>query len=479
MKKVVSILLSALLMTFFFSACADGAQDTVTVTQPTSAPGYTETETLYYRGYTAVRQSLELDYDGQDILTQERRWQYYESGVRSAYAVTEYDAGGNVTAYQEKQYDKAGALAMSLVKDYDGGIPVQQEEIFYYEDETLRSYDLTRWDESGTVLRRECYSHFADGTLASRGTELLDEWTGMRIIEETSYYEDGTLASSCDGFFHAESYELLSGKTASYDSDGALRESKEAVWDEESRTRNCSYFQYAADGSEQLSYQITELYDIAGNILVYEYASFGKDHAFGNHYIENRTFDTSGKLTQNAVQYYLSDGSLSEYFEHLYEYDAAGDLVMEQSIHDLSPGVRQNLTVTAYTYDEAGNLLRMEQTGYESSGARKFQQIKEYDAYGNLITFVTVSSKGARSTQVYTYDEEGRIASELVTTVPVNTSRITYQETFYEYYENGSCKTVAVHTWTSTDEAKAAPGTSKFDLGTTTVTEYDEAGNEI
>ena len=68
-----------------------------------------------------------------------------------------------------------------------------------------------------------------------------------------------------------------------------------------------------------------------------------------------------------------------------------------------------------------------------------------------------------------TYDENGLVIKELMETHYRSGTRTDYQETAWEYHENGKHKTVTVHKWTSHDEAKS-PDADPASLGKTTVT---------
>ena len=134
--------------------------------------------------------------------------------------------------------------------------------------------------------------------------------------------------------------------------------------------------------------------------------------------------------------------------------------------------------MTEYAYHEDGSLLSQTQTGFDKDNVQTFQTVKKYDAFGKLEEFVTVSNLGNCYTYSYGYNEEGTVCSELLTTRYRSGTRIDYQETAWEYHENGRYKTVSVHKWTSHDEAKY-PDATPGDLGQTTVTEYDEEGNKM
>lgn len=476
MKKVIGIVCSMMLITFLFSAC-NPEEAAPAVTEPTAPPARTETEKLYHDDHTTLRQLLEQVYDSSGSLTEERISRYNESGVLLASSVTEYGAEGTVAAYEEKQYAADGTVTLSLVKKYHANDLLSQHiEVSYWENGNPRSVIKSDFSDTGAELKYRQRDYFENGILAAEKTAYLDAQTGYRIIHEESWHENGLQASLCDGLFHADTYELQSGTIEKYDAEGNLTQREEAVWDGENRAKHSTFCQYAGS-AELFSFESSRYYDESGNVFVYEYASFEQDHAFASHYIENRSFDGSGRLAESILQYYLADGSPSERYEHSYEYDGDGNLIREQTVHDLSPGVRQNLTVTEYTYD-GGALIREVQTGFDDAGAQKFQQIKEFDPYGKVMTFVTVSTKGNRYTYSYTYDEAGRVETELLTTEYRYGTRIDYQETTYEYHENWNLKRVSVHSWTSHDEAKypdAAPG----DWGKNTVTEYDEDGNKI
>ena len=191
----------------------------------------------------------------------------------------------------------------------------------------------------------------------------------------------------------------------------------------------------------------------------------------------NITFSHPDIPAAQEIQYYLDGGFPAERSETAYEYDSVGNLLRLESAHYLATGKRQNFTVTEYIYD--GIVLSKEvQTSYDQDNICKSSVTKTFDIYGVVTNFTTLSSSGNTYDYAYTYDEEGRVASELMTTRYKSAPRVDYRETAYEYHENGHHSSVTVHQWTSYDEAKF-PYKEKSALGTTTVTKYDENGNKI
>lgn len=475
MRKCFIILFLLLL---FSTGCTAQEEPTAPAELPTEPTAYTETEKLYFHGHSAPRQQLESFYDDNGSLTQTRKTEYYENGSTAGIAVTQYDEQGAVTNYQEKRYGENGAAAASLVKRYVGGTLTEQVEVSYWTDTLPHSVTKSVYLQNGTLSERTHTSYFADGTLAAKETETLDEKTGFRTIHQEAYHETGVSALLCDGLFHAETYEMLAGQREESAADGTLTMLELAAWDGENRIRHSSQTHYTENGNTRSSQQVTQYYDASGRVTAREYAAYEKGQALLSHCIENYTYDGAGNLINMDAQYYFEGKLPGERFEHSYDYDAENRLSRQETAHFLASGERQNLAVTEYGYDAAGNLVTETQTAFNASDVRQFQTTKEYDAFGTLTAFITISKNGNRYTYSYTYDEEGRQQSELLTTEYRYGTRIDYQKTSYEYHKNGAVKSISVQIWTSHDEAKypdAAPG----DLGKTTVTEYDEAGNKI
>ena len=471
MKRTIVILF---LLFLFISGCA--APEKAAVPAQAEPAVHTETEALH--GDRSAQ--LESVYDENNTLTRTQITEYHENGNTAVTTVTDYSEDGAVTFYQEKQYTEDGAAAASLAKYYDaGGALTEQTEVIYWENGQAETVKKCVFSTSGTLLERRSSSFFDDGSLWARKTEVLDEHTGFRIIRQEAYHKNGVLSLLCDGSFHPDTYELLDGRRERYSAGGVLTELESVSWDEENRVRSGEYLCYADDGAVLSSEHSTLYYDNLGRIIAREYIAYEENHVLFTHFIENCTYDGAGNMAGKGVQYYLEDSVPGERFDHTYSYSETGDLLREETDHYLASGKRQNRAVTEYGYDNAGNLIRETQTAFNDSDVQQFQTTKEYDARGNIVTFVTVSKKGSRYTETFTYDEDGRIKTELLTTQPVTTSRISYQENTYEYYENGNVKTLTVHTWTSVDESRAGANANKNDLGKTTVTEYDEEGNKI
>lgn len=469
--RVTGIVTTLLLVTLLFCACAAEpapAEETV----PTETPTRTETEALL----ATTRQVLEQSFDSSGILAQDRIFGYDGEGNLAESAVTSYDAAGNTVSYLQKAYD-CGILTTSLSKHYRQGCLIRQVEVFYFPDGSPRSVSKWEYSESGTLLHRSCRGYSAHGDLISQEQEDLIEQTGFRVIRGESFHENGKPAQRRDGIYHGQSLQLLDGKSEIFDENGSLIQLEEALWDAEQQMSLSALFVYGSDGETVSSLQIMRCYDSFGHETVYEATAY-EGGLFAAHFLESRSFDTAGQLSGNIVRHYKEDGTPAEQYVYTYRYDSAGNLIFEQKLHELTPGVRQNLTVTEYIYDGAGNLTRETQTGFDNHDAQKFQTVKEFDSYGNVSSFLTVSNLGNRYTYSYAYDESGQLQTELLTTVYRSGTRIDYQETSFEYHENGNYKTVSVHKWTSHDEAKY-PDAPLGDLGKTTVTEYDEDGNKI
>lgn len=460
------------LLIFFTAGCAK--QDTPA--QPPEPTGYSVSENLYIYDKPA---QLESVYDEKGILTETRETALYENGTPLYSIVTRYDAAGTVITYQEKQYAGDGSTTASLLKQFDAaGALTKQVYVTYQANGAPVSVERHDYSSEGTLLAHKYHRYFPDGSVSERKTEYLNQNTGLRLISQEIFHENSRLAFSCSGRFHGENYTLLDGTQSRYFESGALLELEEASWDDAARTSRRSRTCYAGDGTVLSSESALHCYDESGRVIASEATVQENSGSLFRHFYELCVFNGSGQLTKKDIQHFLPYGGTGERFEHRYDYDAAGNLCREETTHFLISGLRQNLSITEYTYTPDGCLLSQTQTGFNDSDVQQFQLIHQYDAFGKVTGFTTYSSTGNCHAYSYTYDEEGRCKTELLTTTYRYGVRIDYQETTYEYHENGRYKSVAVHKWTSYDEAKY-PGASLADLGKTTVTEYDEDGNKI
>lgn len=473
MKNVISMVFIVMLVTFFCCACAAPAEP-APAAEPTVPPVTMETEVLFFDDFVGIPQELVSTYDENGILKQTEQTGFHENGTVSALTKTEYDASGNVVFYQEKHYSEDGSTVSTLTKHYDStGTLVKQISVSYWEHGDPKLVEKRTFSENGTVLSLETTGYFAGGDRSEKGIEVFDPETGLRTIRQELYHECGQMIYLCDGTFDGNTYELLDGSIEEYSPDGPLTRSETVRWDSEHRTRRSDYYCYTDNSSGR----ITEFFSSSGLLLACESLIYEEDQVLFEHFIESRTYDRKDNLIQLVVQHYLDGGFPGERFESTYEYDAVGKLLREECAQYLSDGKRQNLAVTEYTYD-GECLIREAETVFDHKDVCKSSVTKEYDVFGVVTTFTTMSSSGNSYSYSYTYDEEGRVQSELMTTRYKSAPRIDYQETTYEFHENGIQKSVTVHKWTSYDEGKY-PHKDKKDLGTTSVTRYDENGNKI
>ena len=474
--RVTDIVMLLLSVALLFCSCAP-APAAEAAAAPTEPLFHTESETLYHADQITLRQNMELVYDADGNLTQERRRQYDGSGHLSYLTVTKFDETGAAAAYSETHYNPSGSLSSSLRKDYENGILCRQAEIRYFPNGNARSVEEWVYSSEGILQKWHLRSYNAVGDRLSDMRDQLDPKTGFMTISGESRYENGSLEIRRSGFRHGDG-SLLDGKIEIFDENGNLIRLEEAVWIKESRSSIFSVAEYDTSGNVLFSQQALQYRDEQGRITALDETLYEQNMSFASHRVENRSFDSAGQISGKTLQYFLSDGTPAEQYEYRYEYNENALLLREEKLHRLDPEKPQEMTVTEYAYHEDGSLLSQTQTGFDADRSQTFQTVKKYDVFGKLEEFVTVSNLGNCYTYSYGYNEEGTVCSELLTTRYRSGTRIDYQETAWEYHENGKYKTVSVHKWTSHDEAKnpdAAPG----DLGQTTVTEYDEEGNKM
>ena len=473
MKNVISMTFIVMLVTFLFCACG-ASTEPAPAAEPTAPAVTTETEDLFFDGFVGLPQELMSTYDESGTLIRTDKTEFHENGNVAARITTEYDAAGNVLYYHEKKFRPGGTPDATLIKHYDeSGVLTKQVDISYWSNEALNRYEVRLFSPEGVLLELTATGYHDNGAPAETVHEYLDTEAGQRVIRQEIYHLSGQLTYLRDGTFHPETYELLEGMIEEYSADGSLNRTETIRWDEKNRTRYHSYYSYL----DYSSGEVKECFDISGRLVAGEYHIFEASHVLFEHYIDLRDYDEQGNLLRQDIQHYLDSGEPGDRFETVCVYDSSNHRLREETAHYLAAGKRQNLAVTEYTY-EAGRLIKEKQSAFDHNDVCKSAVTTQYDDAGMVTTFTTMSSSGNTYSYDYTYDEFDRIVTELMTTRYKSAPRIDYQETSYEFHENGRRSRVTVHTWTSYDEAKY-PDKPLSDLGETTVTEYDEYGNKI
>lgn len=451
--------------------CGCAPKDTAAPTETVPTPSVCVTSEWW--------ESTEVEsfYDTEGRLTEEVQTKLDKTGRLAATVSTQYNQNREVSAYIEKHYGPEGGLTESLIKEYENNALIRQEQVFYWENMQPQYVNRCNFDIRGEMLESFTWEYASDGTLLSQRSDNSDESTGLRLLQQKTMHPNGAVSYICDGIFHPLTYELLGGTVSVFDESGVLLRLDEATWDEACFKSTGSCTEYDMGEVAHFSQYSTE-YDQTLTLIASEHIIYEAGMLFASHYAERYTYDDRGLLIQNEISYFLEDGSQSEQHLYTYGYNDLLQLVNVQNIHNLTPDLQQNRTVTEYTYGEGGNLIQEVQTGFDKDDNRTFQTVKSYDPFGVLTTFSTVSNLGNRYTYTYTYDEEGRQISELMTTHYRSGPRIDYQKSIWEYHENGKYKTVSIQKWTSYDETKY-PNADPAAWGKTTVTHYDENGNKI
>lgn len=433
--RVTDIVMLLLSVTLLFCSCAPApaAEEAIAPTEP---PFYTESEVLYHADETTLRQNIELVYDAEGNLTQERRMQYDGAGNLSCLCVTRFDKTSAAAVYDEKHYDASGGMVSSLVKNYDRGMLRRQVEIHYFPGGNARTVEEWVYSSDGILQKWHLRSYSEAGTRLSELRDQLNPESGFMTISGESHYDNGNPKIRRSGIRHSDGC-LLDGKIENFDENGHLIRLEEAVWLEESRSSILTVTEYDTLGSVLYSQQALQYRDEQGRVTTLDETLYEQNMTFGSHRIENRSFDSAGQIGSKTLQYFLSDGTPAEEYEYRYEYSDSGQLLREEKLHRLDPEKPQELTVTEYAYQEDGSLLSQIQTGFDKDGVQTFQTVKKYDTFGKLEEFVTVSNLGNCYTYSYGYNEEGTVCSELLTTRYRSGTRVDYQETTWEYHENG------------------------------------------
>lgn len=473
MKNVISMTFIVMLVTFFCCACGASAE-AAPAAEPTVPTVTTETEVLFFDGFVGLPQELVSTYDESGTLTRTEKTEFHENGNVAARITAEYDTAGNVLYYHEQEFRPGGTPDTTLIKHYDAdGVLKKQVHLSYWSNESLKRYEVRLFSPAGVLLELTATGYHDNGAPAEILHEYLDTEANQRYIRQEIYHLSGQLTCLRDGAFHPETYELLDGTIEEYSADGSLNRTETIRWDEKNRTRYHSYYSYLDSSSGE----IKECFDNSGRLVAGEYHVFEPNHVLFEHYMDLRDYDEQGNLLRRDVQHYLDNGEPGDRFETVCFYDSSNHRLRKETAHYLAAGKRQNLAVTEYTYD-GEHLIKESQSAFDHNDVCKSAVTKEYDTSGMVTTFTTMSSSGNTYSYDYTYDEYDRIVTELMTTRYKSAPRVDYQETSYEFHENGRRSRVTIHTWTSYDEAKY-PDKPLSDLGETTVTEYDEYGNKI
>ena len=157
------------------------------------------------------------------------------------------------------------------------------------------------------------------------------------------------------------------------------------------------------------SYPVTITYDEAGRVISYQ-----NQAGTANSWL----YDDEGDLAEHSSAFSVLSFTYEQHIK--YTYDEAGNKLTETSEVDRSDGGTYS-GQTEYTYDEDGNLLRetLEEDAYGES--RSSHTEYTYDDAGNRTGYTKTSTDAAGSetteecAYTYTFDEEGRIATETST----------------------------------------------------------------
>ena len=304
-------------------------------------------------------------------------------------------------------YDKPSNTAIVISYAWSWPTPWLTQEYIYNQDGAATSHSVVVYDESGRQLSYLSESEYGSESYAYAYDEL-GRW---KTQEYTSVYD-----------YDGDYIKIVSTTEYEYDIWGNL--SKEVC-------------QSTGDVVTETAYT----YDDHGNLLISETLNNAGSSAIYHSYDENDreiktiftedgtivsvneyTFDAEGNIIRSVSA--DGDGTVVSRIEYVYtdgrcieETDSYGD----------------DVYFYAYTYDEAGNVIHIEsQTPFGSSitdrvfdgEGREVQcedsydggsslQVWTYDEHGLQVKYERTDSDGYYASDVYTYDEDGNILTDI------------------------------------------------------------------
>ncbi len=406
----------------------------------------------------------------------------YEDSSLIEYAYTEYDNMGNAIettdntgAVTANEYDEMGQVESSTVKP-DAESEYGLETAYTYDDAgnvltqtapdstTITTYDklsrpLNVSVSGGSGSTEYTYDSVVNGKLVNTMTDAEDRTTTYtfdckgRLIWETigtkttqyTYDANGNLLTSTltDGAYPTESAETV------------------YTYDELNRNTSVTY----SEDDEYILYA----YDNNGNVLQ-------------KSLYENDTLSTTSEYTYDVMNRMIQEERDNEVIA-IYEYTDSGNLA---SIQNREESEDSFVTITGYTYDEAGKIIKVRdlsdgnhrllreyfyedgqlshlednRTSNNLPDDEKAKQEFGYDDYGRL-------------TSVKYYDVEGENVLEEYTVTYDDNNRITQE---YGVTRYGEQPVVTTKSYTYDSDGRLASETAN---NVTTTYTYDDVGNRL
>lgn len=419
-------------------------------------------------------------YTEDGMLLEKSRLQYKEDGSVYFLHIEKYAETGEEIFYHHEQYFSDGSPEHKQLKEYyDNGQLHFWEYQSYHSPGVPANISYTEYDAAGNLLKKEVTGYNKDGIITSQSKYPAEDTEFMPVKKET-FHDNGNPEYIYDGLYNTDNL-LMEGKAERYYENGQLWIQEIASYEEATRTRTSTETRYLEDGTVDFAWQRLEVFDEAWQRLRYESTTLGSDLSAEHHEVYLYTYDADGNvLTADSTTY---DGSGTVAYKGLaeYTYDGQGNVACENRIQLNADGTQQSRMEMRYTYSDDGKRTGYQTVQYDADDAVTFRSAEEYDENGLLLLRTTETGNNLQ-TEAYTYFENGRTHTLLVTITPKEGGKdpvIRYRKTTWEYHENGSKKSETVQTWTSQDEKKAAPGTPQSELGSTYITQFDEQGNVI
>jgi hypothetical protein len=428
----------------------------------------------------AVQHDFYERYAPDGTLLEQSRLQYRENGDIYFLHKQKNDESGKEIYFHHEQYFDDGTLEHKHLKEYDEQGQLRKSEyLSYYSADVPASISRAEYDADGKLLKKESIEYNADGSIASE-SKYPAEGTEFIPTTKKTFHPNGNPEFVCDGLYHTNG-TLMDGREERYYENGQLWILQEASYDESTRTRISTETRYLEDGTVDIAWQRTEVFDEDWRRTVYDSMSLTAGLQSQYHEIYQYTYDENGNVAKQTYVSYDGNGAAVFNNETEYSYDSKGNLLRENRIQFNADGSFQSRLEILYTCSESGKQTGRETVQYDASDSLVYRLKEEYNDADQLVRRVT-ETPNTTQTEENTYLEDGRPHTLLVTITPKAEGKdpvTQYRKTTYEYYENGVKKSETVQTWTSQDEKKAAPGTPQSELGSTYTTQFDEQGNRI
>ncbi len=304
-------------------------------------------------------------------------------------------------------YDKPSNTAIIISRAWAWPTEYLTQEYIYNEDGAATSHSVTVYDELGREV-----SYLSESEYGSEGYQYTYDELG-RVVKmvrdnvydygEEGWEEHSTTEYTYDiwGLLSKENYQaagdVVSEKTYTYDERGNL------IIEETLNNAGSSAVYHSYDENDR---EIQTLYTEDGEVMsVNEYTRDAEGNVV-------RSLATSGDgEVISCNEYVYENGRLTEetdsygdsVYYYTYAYDEMGNVIHTEARDPYGT------TVTDSVFDEEGRMVQCEQSGTFGSSV----QVWTYDERGLEVKYEFTDSSGSYSTEDYTYDEEGKILTDV------------------------------------------------------------------